>query len=249
MQQLRPCGGVIGLILLLAGCSDVITHGVVGANALQRAATPSDHYETKRIEGWTVLVNQDLLREQPELADRALQLIGNQLCEIARKVPAAAVTKLRTIRIWLEEKEPHHPCATYHVDAQWLLDHGMNPKKARCVEVANARAFLEWTLDQPWMLLHELSHGYHQQFLPRGHENAQVRALYQTMIKEKRYDSVLRSSGTRERAYAATDPMEYFAESTEAYFGTNDFYPFVRAELKEFDPEMFDLLAKTWAGG
>jgi len=41
-------------------------------------------------------------------------------------------------------------------------------------------------------------------------------------------------------------PMEYFAESTEAFFGTNDFYPFVRPELREFDPEMFNLLTKLW---
>jgi len=39
-----------------------------------------------------------------------------------------------------------------------------------------------------------------------------------------------------------TNAKEYFAESTEAWFGVNDFYPFVRAELKQFDPEMHALL-------
>ena len=29
--------------------------------------------------------------------------------------------------------------------------------------------------------------------------------------------------------------MEYFAEATEAYFGTNDYYPFIRPELELFD--------------
>ena len=37
-----------------------------------------------------------------------------------------------------------------------------------------------------------------------------------------------------------------FAESTEAFFGTNDFYPFTRAELKEHDPEMFKVLCEVW---
>ena len=41
---------------------------------------------------------------------------------------------------------------------------------------------------------------------------------------------------------------EYFAESTEAYFGVNDFYPFVRAELKEHDPTMFSLMETLWGG-
>jgi len=40
--------------------------------------------------------------------------------------------------------------------------------------------------------------------------------------------------------------MEYFAENTEAYFGTNDFYPFVRAELREHDPHACRLLENMW---
>ena len=39
---------------------------------------------------------------------------------------------------------------------------------------------------------------------------------------------------------------EYFAESTEAYLGVNDFYPFVRAELNRHDPRMYRLLRKIW---
>ena len=44
----------------------------------------------------------------------------------------------------------------------------------------------------------------------------------------------------------SANAKEYFAEASEAYFGTNDFYPFVRAELKKHDPEMFRLLEKLW---
>ena len=40
--------------------------------------------------------------------------------------------------------------------------------------------------------------------------------------------------------------MEYFAEASEAYFGTNDFYPYVRSELAEHDPALFELLGKFW---
>jgi hypothetical protein len=32
----------------------------------------------------------------------------------------------------------------------------------------------------------------------------------------------------------------------EAYFGVNDFYPFVRAELKEHDPAGFALMETVW---
>jgi hypothetical protein len=40
--------------------------------------------------------------------------------------------------------------------------------------------------------------------------------------------------------------MEYFAETTEAFFSRNDFYPFNRAELRQADPEMEELLGKLW---
>jgi hypothetical protein len=46
--------------------------------------------------------------------------------------------------------------------------------------------------------------------------------------------------------YGLSNHKEYFAESTEAYFGVNDFYPFVRAELNEHDPAMYALLEKIW---
>jgi dipeptidyl-peptidase-4 len=43
--------------------------------------------------------------------------------------------------------------------------------------------------------------------------------------------------------------MEYFAESTEAYFGRNDFFPFDRRELTRHDPEVEALLGKLWGAG
>jgi Mlc titration factor MtfA (ptsG expression regulator) len=45
-----------------------------------------------------------------------------------------------------------------------------------------------------------------------------------------------------------TNPMEYFAETTEAFFSRNDFFPFTRDELKQHDPEMEKLLARLWGG-
>jgi hypothetical protein len=51
---------------------------------------------------------------------------------------------------------------------------------------------------------------------------------------------------THEVAYAMTNPMEYFAETSEAYWSSNDFYPFDRKQLKAYDPVMFELLGKIW---
>ena len=66
------------------------------------------------------------------------------------------------------------------------------------------------------------------------------------------YDRVERqdSEGRKrmDRAYAMTNPQEYFAETTEAFFTRNDFFPYTRDELKPHDPAMFELLEKLWGG-
>jgi Mlc titration factor MtfA (ptsG expression regulator) len=49
-----------------------------------------------------------------------------------------------------------------------------------------------------------------------------------------------------DRAYAMTDPMEYFAECTEGFFVRNDFFPYTREELEKHDPEMAALVRKLW---
>lgn len=210
---------------------------------------PTSHYEERTIEGWRVLINKDFVRDEPKLLEETLTLLRVQLYQIPRKVPAAAVAKLRQVTVWVEQKEPNHPCMAFHPNPNWLRAHGMNPDKAPCIEVANARNFLRWTREQPWMVFHELAHAYHFRFLPGGFGNKEVKAAYDAAKKAKLYDRILHWTGKDAKAYAMTNPMEYFAESSEAFFGTNDMYPFVNAELKRHDPVMHKLLAKVWGVG
>jgi dipeptidyl-peptidase-4 len=57
---------------------------------------------------------------------------------------------------------------------------------------------------------------------------------------------VLLYTGETVKHYGLNNHKEYFAEGTEAYLYRNDFYPFVRAELKEYDPQLHQLLEKVW---
>lgn len=205
----------------------------------------TDHYEKRSIEGWAVYVNHDLLSDKP-LADRCLALLRVKLFDLQRVVPAAAVDRLKQVPIWLELNDKKFPGACYHPSKQWLKANDFNPDKAGGVEIANARNFLTWTIDQPWMILHELAHAYHH--LVVGHDNAEIKAAFKAAKESGKYDKVLRANGRTEKHYAMNNDQEYFAESTEAFFGVNDFYPFVRAELKEFDPRMYDLLKRLWSG-
>jgi hypothetical protein len=233
----------LGLVLFLVGL--IATASLSAAEKSKRAYDPTEQYEVRRLEGWKLLINKHLLaEEQRGLRDKTLRILGDQLFQITRVVPEKALSKLREIPIWVELDEPHHPCMCYHPDAGWLREHGMNPDKARCVELANARNFNSWTLQQPWMVLHELAHGYHHRVL--DFDNAEIQACFDAAVTAKLYDTVLNGGGRKIRHYALTNAKEYFAEMTEAYFGVNDFYPFVRAELHTVDPRMHDLLKKMW---
>jgi Mlc titration factor MtfA (ptsG expression regulator) len=103
----------------------------------------------------------------------------------------------------------------------------------------------------PNFALHELAHAFHNRVVKDSFDNAEVKAAYEHAKASGKYDKVERWHGnsrpnTFERAYTMTNPMEYFAESTEAYFSRNDFFPFTREELKRHDPEIVPVLEKLW---
>ncbi len=207
-------------------------------------ATPTSEYSRKTLRGWTVLVNSELPKSDAKLAADVLELVDAKLLDLTRVVPKAAVEKLRRVTIWIERENSRVPGGVYHPSRHWLIAHEMNPDKAKCVEFGNAKNFLRWSIDQPNLVLHEMSHAYHDQVL--GFDNASVREAYARAKESKTYDAVLRINGHTERAYAMNNEQEYFAELSEAYFGTNDFFPFVRAEVKQHDPRMNELLKKVW---
>ncbi|MGY8769515.1 MAG: anthrax toxin lethal factor-related metalloendopeptidase [Pirellulales bacterium] len=209
------------------------------------AYDPPSAYHLMNIEGWDVYVHKHLLREEKKLGDDVIKLLTNKLYEIRRAVPSKPLAELMKVPIWLEfDNDEINPCACYHVSEDWLKNNGFLPKKAKAVEISSAQRFIEWTQDQPWMVLHELTHGYHDRVL--GYDNKVIEAAFDRAQQSGKYEKVLRYKGTTEKHYALENSMEYFAESTEAFFGTNDYFPFVRAELKQHDPGMHQLMNEIW---
>lgn len=198
------------------------------------------------IEGFTILVDP-ALEAAPELFERARKELQGQLWHITRKVPRPALGKLRRVRIHLRLRSPTR-CAAYHPSRAWLTRHSRDPDLAGCVEIGNARTFVSWSRTQPWMVLHELAHAYHHRFVPGGFANGEVRACWRRALESARYDSVQHVDGRHVRAYALTNPQEFFAEASEAWFGTNDMFPFVRPELVRHDPGTARLLRRLWGG-
>ena len=117
-------------------------------------------------------------------------------------------------------------------------------EKAKAVDLANAKNFVKYSKTQFCIVLHELAHAYHDQIL--SFDDPTILDAFKNAKSEGLYDSVLHMSGNEKLAYAMTDHKEYFAELTEAYFGTNDFYPFVRPELLKHDPVGYEMIETVW---
>jgi hypothetical protein len=226
----------VGLVILLAGVS---------------SAEPPPPYkvakhERRSIEGWTVHVDVALLDgERKAIGDRALRVLGDKLFELTLMLPAKRVEELRTIPLWIDDR---HELDTmqYHPAAAWLREHGYDPVMAKGVHIPNAERLVKHVAGhgQPFALLHELAHAYHDQFL--GFDHPKVKEAWQAFVDSGRYERVLGIDGKHRRHYALTNHKEFFAEMTEAFIGTNDFYPFVRGQLIQAEPEIHALMTSIW---
>lgn len=206
--------------------------------------SPASAYKPDEILGWSLRVHEDLLADEA-LYQQVRDEIHHQLFRITQVVPEDKVALLKPVVIWVELKNPYSGACQYHPNKKWLLGNGYLGEKAKCVEISSARGFLNASRrTQPFVMLHELAHAYHDQQLSFDHP-AIVQAFKAAQASGS-YGKVLHMNGREVRAYAMTDHKEYFAEATEAYFGTNDHFPFVRPELKRHDPEMFAVVKEVW---
>ncbi len=199
------------------------------------------------IEGWTVRVDDRLLRQADELPGKqVLKSLENRLANIKAVTSVETLAKLQGITIVLDISHGKLTSMQYHPSAAWLKDNGYAVDLARCVHIPVASALVEprQINVQPWVVLHELSHAYHDQLL--GFDDPRILRAYHQFKQSGRGEPALLVTGQRGRHYGLTDHKEFFAEMTEAYFGTNDFFPFNRGELLTSEPAIHQLMAEIW---
>ena len=200
----------------------------------------------RAIEGWQVSVDPEMLTTaNQEVGNEALKALANHLQRVKYIVPEDRVKQLQTLRIWIDWD---HKLGNmqYHPSRSWLEKNGHDPNLTKHVHVPRAKQLLsrsQWA-KHPYVILHELAHAYHDQII--GFDQPQVLSAFQAVKAAGLYKEVLLFTGQKVKHYALTNHKEYFAESTEAYFGVNDFYPFVRAELREHDPRTYQLMEDVW---
>src|SRR4051812_37054358 len=124
-----------------------------------------------------------------------------QLGRITAVVPKGPLQSLRKTRIWVEWDNKREKTAAFHPSAGWLKQNGYNPDKAGGVGIANLVRFVQWSWhEQPWMILHEMSHGYH--FTVPGEKHPGVEAAYKQAMEKHLYDAVdYVNGGGKKKAY------------------------------------------------
>lgn len=207
---------------------------------------PTSH-TTRNIEGWTVRVDDRLLQPTNEVVlNRSLKFLESRLFDIKAVAAPDIVAKLQAVTIVLDQTHGQLRTMQYHPDAGWLQENGYATNLVKCFHIPEVADLVTArnVNEQPWVIMHELAHAYHDQVL--GFDEPRILKAYEDYKKSGHGERTLLYDGTRARHYGLTDHKEFFAEMTEAYFGMDDFFPFNRAELMTAEPEIFELMQAIW---
>ena len=202
------------------------------------AYEPTSNYTIQDIEGWKVYVNNGLLGEGrgAEVGAEALKKLKSDLATMKKWIPEGPLKELVKVPIWLEvdtTNGPHGktPVFHYHPYKEWLEEMDFNPGKHKCVEFSRAADYVAKGDRSVRTVLHELAHAYHDRVL--GFDDPEILAAYKRAVEGTAYPR---------RDWARIDEKEFFCAVTERYFGSEK----ERAQLKERDPDVVNLLKRVW---
>lgn len=216
----------------------------------QTTSAPLFRWKSSRLRGWEIRIRDPWPDAENPGPERALPLLGAQIAKFERLVPRPAARALRDTKLWLSPAYPGvRPTAEYHPGADWLIENRRDPAMVKGVEFTDVPMLAVEVQRMPVLLLHELAHAWHDRVL--GFDHPEIRAAWERSKSSGRLDRVERRLVGRddrpvERHYGLTNPQEFFAEMSEAWFDTNDFFPYNRRELVQTDPETARLIERMW---
>jgi hypothetical protein len=212
-------------------------------------------YETRQIQGFTVLLSTQAIKEARKDKGRPFQAILTEFDGLVEVLPRNTLKLLRRLPIWIEwdsrTGDRLHALAAYgsadtYISGPYgaILKHGA----IHLFSLKSLTQEKESSIQRTRLvLLHEMAHVIHHVML--GYDNRQVTFAYNQAMERRLYDNVLTDDGGRARAYAATNAREYFAELTCAYLDRCHYFPFTREDLKDHDPTGYRLMESVWGKG
>jgi acetyl esterase/lipase len=200
---------------------------------------PLSHYREMRLAGWQVIVHKALLPggEHAATGSAALKNLEAAMVRLKGWIPEDRLARLLQVKMWVELNSTRGPHGNtsgyqYHPGRDWLVDMDFHPAKHKCVEFGNASSLAKRGADSTVsVLLHELAHAYHDQFLTFDHPA--IMAAYRRAVEGTAYP---------ENDWVKSNHKEFFAGVTTRYFGTRA----EREALVERDPELAKELANIW---
>lgn len=212
---------------------------------------PPREYETVKTGEWVIEVEKQLRDNELELSERAVKRLEEKLEKAFQALPESSHALLKSHKFFLmygpkatndgrdnglEYYQKHAPQYYKHIDPRW----------GGCITVYCAENYVQisdlWALK---VIIHELAHAYHLEQWPEN--QVDIRQAWKNALSLGFYSNVKDDGGkTIDKAYAAVNQLEYFAELSCMYFVGCNYQPFNRAELKTYDPAGYDMIEKMW---
>lgn len=243
-----------GWFIVLCGIASATAQSVPpkdpGPKRDEKSKLVAEGYKTYRIQGFTVLVHDDVLAVPAGKYEREpLEVLDRELAVVVRVVNPPAAAALRKLIVWvewdgsdgIETGRAGSAVAVYRTGSPEALTRaGMHPLKSKTVDVVNMKSLTEE--HQPkrdsgrCVLLHEFAHAVHDQIL--GRDEGRIKAAYAQAMERKLYD--------KKTQYASTSHLEFFAELSCCFLDRLDYFPNTKDDLKSHDPATHKLMEQVW---
>ena len=206
-------------------------------------ADNSKEYHKIHLEGWGVYIEQSLVEQNDKRVFLALRILRQKLQEISDSMPEQHLASLKKVSLWLSRNNGVE--VEYYFYESRVHRGGIDPRMIGGIEFKNISIFLEMIQQMPGLVIHELAHAYHRlnykridKAVMRAFKNAQSERLYRKTSVKRNHKG--------QAVYASKNAYEYFADLTAMYYGTIDYYPYDRDDLKKHDPTGYKMIEEVW---
>ena len=202
-------------------------------------------HELHQMSWWTVYI-ECIAYDTPGFAEELIGYTRSQMALAADLLPASSIGTLRHTPVWVDASfEDDSSMAIYIEDTQDPGSEDLPFLNGIRLSADAVRDELTYEIPEGFSV-HELAHAWHCLAYNPCWSATRVMSAYAAAMSDDLYDSVPYLYGDEERAYAATDDAEYFAELSEAWFHTNDYFPFTREDVLAHDPIGAKAIEGAW---
>ncbi len=194
-----------------------------------RYVIPFVDYSEENLAGFGVIINN----QTPDKTG-VLSSLSQMLTQLLAGIPKQRQSFVKTVR-WV--MGPGSDCNVVSHAARYEVEHNM-------VRVCATESFANNSPFAFHLVVHEVAHAYH--FKKLGQSNTDVSNAFSNGIMNQLYAEGETGLSFEKGAYASYSPLEYFAELSSMYFGSIEYYPKNRADLKIYDPKGYAMVEKMW---